>query len=178
MTNVERVLDAFGKKVVRNARGILNAKGKNTSGDLSSSLGFYLKVFPSGALDLSFVGAGYADIVDKGVQGSSGKPHPKKNKVLAPNSPYKYSTKQPPSNVIDKWAVRKGIGGIRDEKGRFLPRKSLVFSIARNIKLYGVEPSNFFTDAFYSAYKDLPKEFIKAYANDTQKFLKFVSKEL
>lgn len=171
MTNVERVLDAFGKKVVRNARGILNAKGKNTSGDLSSSLGFYLKVFPSGALDLSFVGAGYADIVDKGVQGS-------KSNSKAPKSPYKYSTKQPPSNVIDKWAVRKGIGGIRDEKGRFLPRKSLVFSIARNIKLYGVEPSNFFTDAFYSAYKDLPKEFIKAYANDTQKFLKFVSKEL
>ena len=34
MTNVERVLDAFGKKVVRNARGILNARGKNSSGDL------------------------------------------------------------------------------------------------------------------------------------------------
>lgn len=171
MTNVERVLDAFAKKVVRNARGILNAKGKNTSGDLSSSLGFYLKVFPSGAVDLSFVGAGYADIVDKGVQGS-------KSKSKAPKSPYKYTTKQPPSNVIDKWAVRKGIEGIRDEKGRFIPRKSLVFTIARNIKLYGVEPSNFFTDAFYTAYKDLPKEFIKAYANDTQKFLKFVSKEL
>tara|TARA_X000001388_G_scaffold15537_1_gene9324 strand:+ start:359 stop:874 length:516 start_codon:yes stop_codon:yes gene_type:complete len=171
MTNVERVLDAFGKKVVRNARGILNARGKNTSGDLSSSLGYYLKVFPSGALDLSFVGAGYADIVDKGVQGS-------KSKNKAPNSPYKYTTKQPPSNVIDKWAVRKGIEGIRDEKGRFIPRKSLVFTIARNIKLYGVEPSNFFTDAFYTAYKDLPTEFIKAYANDTQKFLKFVSKEL
>ncbi len=171
MTNVERVLDAFGKKVVRNARGILNARGKNSSGDLSSSLGYYLKVFPSGALDLSFVGAGYADIVDKGVQGS-------KSKNKAPNSPYKYTTKQPPSNVIDKWAVRKGIEGIRDEKGRFIPRKSLVFTIARNIKLYGVEPSNFFTDAFYTAYKDLPTEFIKAYANDTQKFLKFVSKEL
>ena len=171
MTNVERVLDAFGKKVVRNARGILNARGKNASGDLSSSLGYYLKVFPSGALDLSFVGAGYADIVDKGVQGS-------KSKNKAPNSPYKYTTKQPPSNVIDKWAVRKGIEGIRDEKGRFIPRKSLVFTIARNIKLYGVEPSNFFTDAFYTAYKDLPTEFIKAYANDTQKFLKFVSKEL
>tara|TARA_S200002703_G_scaffold66546_1_gene57699 strand:- start:664 stop:1179 length:516 start_codon:yes stop_codon:yes gene_type:complete len=171
MTNVERVLDAFGKKVVRNARGILNARGKNASGDLSSSLGYYLKVFPSGALDLSFVGAGYADIVDKGVQGS-------KSKNKAPNSPYKYTTKQPPSNVIDKWAVRKGIEGIRDEKGRFIPRKSLVFTIARNIKLYGVDPSNFFTDAFYTAYKDLPTEFIKAYANDTQKFLKFVSKEL
>lgn len=178
MTNVEKVLNAFGKKVVRNARGILNAKGKNATGDLSSSLGYYLKVFPSGALDMSFVAAGYADIVDKGVKGSSGKPHPKKNKVLAPKSPYKYSSKQPPTNVIDKWAVRKGLEGVRDEKGKFIPRKSLVFAIARNIKLYGVEPSNFFSDAFYTAYKDLPKQFIKAYASDTQKFLKFVTKEM
>lgn len=171
MTNVEKVLNAFGKKVVRNARGILNAKGKNATGDLSSSLGYYLKVFPSGALDMSFVAAGYADIVDKGVQGS-------KSNSKAPKSPYKYSSKQPPTNVIDKWAVRKGLEGVRDKKGKFIPRKSLVFAIARNIKLYGVEPSNFFNDAFYTAYKDLPKQFIKAYASDTQKFLKFVTKEM
>lgn len=171
MTNVEKVLDAFGKKVVRNARGILNTQGKNTTGDLSSSLGYYLKVYPSGALDMSFVASGYADIVDKGVQGSQ-------SNVKAPKSPYKYTNKQPPTSVIDKWAVRKGLEGIRDKKGRFIPRKSLVFGIARNIKLYGIKPSNFFSDAFYSAFSDLPKQFIKAYANDTQKFLKFVSKEL
>ena len=50
--------------------------------------------------------------------------------------------------------------------------------IARSVKLYGVKPSNFFTDAFNIAYRDLPKAFIKAYANDAQKFLQFVSKEI
>ena len=120
---------------------------------------------------MSFVAEGYAKYVDKGVKGS-------KSSAKAPNSPYKYTSKQPPSGVIDKWAVRKGLQGVRDEKGRFIKRKSLVFAIARSIKLYGVKPTNFFTDAFNVAYKDLPKEFIKAYANDTQQFLKFVSKEM
>ena len=171
MTNVDKVLDTFGRKVVQTARGILNAKGKNASGDLGSSLGYFIKVYPSGAIDMSFVAEGYAKFVDKGVKGS-------KSSAKAPNSPYKYTSKQPPSGVIDKWAVRKGLQGVRDEKGRFIKRKSLVFAIARSIKLYGVKPTNFFTDAFNVAYKDLPKEFIKAYANDTQQFLKFVSKEM
>jgi len=171
MSNVDKVLDTFGKKVVQTARGILNAKGRNASGDLGSSLGYFIKVYPSGAVDMSFVAEGYAKFVDKGVKGS-------KSSAKAPNSPYKYSNKQPPSGVTDKWAVRKGIQGVRDKKGRFIPRKSLVFSIARNIKLYGVKPSNFFTDAFNVAYRDLPKDFIKAYAQDTQQFLKFVSKEI
>lgn len=171
MSNVDKVLDTFGKKVVRTARGILNAKGKNASGDLGSSLGYFIKVYPSGAIDMSFVAEGYAKFVDKGVKGS-------KSSAKAPNSPYKYTTKQPPSGVIDKWVVRKGIQGARDEKGRFIKRKSLVYAMARSIKLYGVKPTNFFTDAFNVAYRDLPQEFIKAYANDTQQFLKFVSKEM
>lgn len=171
MSNVDKVLDTFGRKVVQTARGILNAKGKNASGDLGSSLGYFIKVYPSGAIDMSFVAEGYAKFVDKGVKGS-------KSSAKAPNSPYKYTSKQPPSGVVDKWAVRKGLQGVRDEKGRFIKRKSLVFAIARSIKLYGVKPTNFFTDAFNVAYKDLPKEFIKAYANDTQQFLKFVSKEM
>ena len=171
MSNVDKVLDTFGKKVVQTARGILNAKGKNASGDLGSSLGYFIKVYPSGAIDMSFVAEGYAKFVDKGVKGS-------KSSAKAPNSPYKYTNKQPPSGVIDKWVVRKGIQGARDEKGRFIKRKSLVYAMARSIKLYGVKPTNFFTDAFNVAHRDLPQEFIKAYANDTQQFLKFVSKEM
>jgi len=171
MLQSEKVLNAFGKKVVQSARGILNAKGKNASGDLGSSLGYVVHVYPSGAIEMDFVGAGYADLVDKGVQGSI-------SNAKAPRSPYKYTNKQPPSGVIDKWVVRKGLRSARDEKGRFIKRKSLVFMIARSVKLYGVKPSNFFTDAFNIAYRDLPKAFIKAYANDAQKFLQFVSKEI
>lgn len=171
MQQTEKVLNAFGNKVVNTARGILNAQGKNASGDLGSSLGYVVHVYDSGAIEMDFVAMGYADIVDKGARGS-------KSSAKAPRSPYKYTNKQPPSNVIDKWVVRKGLRSARDSKGRFIKRKSLVFLIAKSIKLYGVKPSNFFSDAFNIAYRDLPTQFIKAYANDAQKFLKFVSKEI
>ena len=169
--NVEKVFNAFGKKVVRTARGILNAKGSNTSGNLADSLGYQLKVYPSGAMEMQFLGAGYARIVDEGVRGS-------KSSAKAPKSPFKYTNKQPPSAVIDKWAVRKGIQGVRNEKGQFIKRKSLVFLIARNIKLYGVKPTNFFSDAINEELKHLPTNIARAYAQDAGKFIRTVTQQM
>ena len=99
-------------------------------------------------------------------------------KFMSDDDVYKYTNKMPPTRILDKWAVRKGISGIRNNKGQFVSRKSLIFVIARNIKLFGIKPSNFFTDAFNTAYKTLPRQFMQAYAKDAAKFLKFVSKEL
>ena len=46
--------------------------------------------------------------------------------------------KYPPLFAIDKWVRQKpGIQGIRDEKGRFISRKSLVFLMRRSIAQYG-----------------------------------------
>lgn len=168
--NVKKVFDLFGKKTVKTARGILNAQGKNASGDLSSSLGYYLNV-KDGVVELRFLGAPYADLVDKGVRGS-------KSSAKAPKSPYSYTTKQPPSNVIDKWVVRKGLSGARNDKGQFIKRKSLVFLIARSIKLYGVKPSNFFSDALNEGMRTLPKNVAKAYVKDAAAFIQTVTKEM
>tara|TARA_R110002073_G_scaffold116632_3_gene255081 strand:+ start:228 stop:746 length:519 start_codon:yes stop_codon:yes gene_type:complete len=168
--NVKKVFDLFGKKTVKTARGILNAQGKNASGDLSSSLGYYLNV-KEGVVELRFLGAPYADLVDKGVRGS-------KSSAKAPKSPYSYTTKQPPSNVIDKWVVRKGLSGARNDKGQFIKRKSLVFLIARSIKLYGVKPSNFFSDALNEGMRTLPKNVAKAYVKDAAAFIQTVTKEI
>ena len=166
--NLEKVFDAFGKKTVQTARGILNAKGKNTSGNLADSLGYHLKVYSSGALEMQFLAAGYAKFVDEGVSGTK-----KKYKT-----PYSYTNKQPPSGVIDKWVVRKGLKAARDEKGRFIKRKSLVFLIARSIKLYGVEPTHFFSDALNEGLNALPPQIARAYAKDAAKFLERVTQEI
>ena len=166
--NLEKVFDAFGKKTVQTARGILNAKGKNTSGNLADSLGYHLKVYPSGALEMQFLAAGYAKFVDEGVSGTK-----KKYKT-----PYSYTNKQPPSGVIDKWVVRKGLKAARDSKGRFIKRKSLVFLIARSIKLYGVEPTHFFSDALNEGLNALPPQIARAYAKDAAKFLERVTQEI
>ena len=147
------------------AKSILRNKGKNASGNLEDSIGYDLKVYPSGALELKFKAAEYATFVDKGVSGTRKRY----------NTDYKYTTKQPPSGVIDKWVVRKGIEAGRDEKGRFIKRKSLVFAIAKSIKLYGIEPTNFFTRAFNFGYKKLPVDVARAYAKDYAKFLRTVT---
>jgi len=56
--------------------------------------------------------------------------------------------KLPPVAPIDKWVRQKqSIRGIRDEKGRFLPRKSLVYLIRRSIGQYGYRGINFIDKA-------------------------------
>lgn len=168
--HVKKVFDIFATKVVETAKGILNATGKNTSGNLKDSLGYHLQV-KDGKVDLRFLGAPYASVVDEGIRGS-------KSSAKAPKSPFKYTSKQPPSGVIDKWVVRKGLKGARDEKGRFISRKSLVFLIARNIKLFGIKPTNFFTDAVNQGLKGLPRKFAQAYAMDSAAFIRTVTKEM
>ncbi|QDP51700.1 MAG: hypothetical protein Unbinned92contig1003_13 [Prokaryotic dsDNA virus sp.] len=171
----QKVLDTFAKKVIKDARSILRNK-KNT-GNLSDSLKYRLKVYDSGALDLNFEALDYFDFVDKGVQGNSGQAHPKRGK-LAPDSPYKYGNKMPPTKILDKWVVKKGLKAARDEKGKFIKRKSLVFAIAKSIQLYGLEATQFFTSPFNKHYKKLPQDVINAYAKDVSKFLKFATKDL
>ena len=163
--NTQKVFKAFAEKTTKMAKCILRRKGKNASGNLEDSIGYNLKVYPSGALELQFKAAEYAKFVDKGVSGT-------KKRY---NTPYKYTTKQPPSGVIDKWVVRKVIKAGRYDKGRFIKRKSYVFAIARSIKLYGIEPTNFFTRAFNFGYKKLPADIVKAYAKDYAKFLRTVT---
>ena len=171
--NTHKVFNLFGKKVVDTAKGILKAKGKNASGKLADSLSYDLHVYPSGALELSFKGAGYAKFVDKGVKGS-------KSSAKAPSSPYKFTGNKKTVNIgaIDKWVVRKGLKAARNEKGKFIKRKSLVGAIARSIYLYGIEPTNFFTGAVDKNIKTLPPQIAKAYANDAAKFIRTVTKDI
>ena len=139
--NIERYLNSFGKQVVNRAKGnIQKAKGGGTA--LEQSISFKVITDPDG-FKVQFYMADYGTFVDKGVSGNKKQQKFKdyKNKVIT--SPYKYTTKQPPSGVLDKWVVRKGIAP-RDEGGRFIKRKSLVFLIARKIKRDGIKGISFF----------------------------------
>jgi len=175
LERTEKLMRMFSDKVIRDAKRNLGDKG---SGKLAKSLDYDLKVYPSGALELNFKSEEYAKFVDKGVQGSTGKAHPKSNKVRAQGSPYKYTTKMPPTKALDKWVVRKGLKGTRDEKGKFTKRKSIVFGVARSIYLYGLPATKFFEKAFTNNYKKLPADFTKAYANDVMKFIKATAQQI
>ena len=80
--------------------------------------------------------------------------------------------------AIDKWVVRKGIKAGRNDKGQFIKRKSLVRAIARKIYLYGVKPSNYFSDALNVGLRTLPRKMAKAYVQDSAAFIRTVTKEM
>tara|TARA_R100001530_G_scaffold104917_1_gene73150 strand:- start:1970 stop:2506 length:537 start_codon:yes stop_codon:yes gene_type:complete len=140
--NVEKYLRHFAETIIKRGKQILNAKGK--AGKLSESLKYRLEATSKG-YNLIFKGADYATFVDKGVSGT--KTTRTFHNVFGKRerSPFKYTTKQPPASVLDKWIVKKGFGEIRDKKGRFISRKSLQFLLARSIKSKGLASSSFFS---------------------------------
>ena len=139
--NIERYLNSFGKQVVNRAKGNLQkAKGGGTA--LEGSIRFEV-VTDADGFSVQFFMSDYGTYVDKGVSGTKVKQKYKDYLGKVISSPYKYTTKQPPSRVLDKWVVKKGIAP-RDKKGRFLTRKTLTYLIARSIKRKGIKSLSFF----------------------------------
>ena len=159
LENVQKELNAFAKYVISQSRANLTRSKKNSSKQLYNSLDSDLKVSEN-SFSLSFLMEDYGVFQDKGVSGV-------KKKY---NTPYSYTTKMPPPSKMDKWIVRKGIAP-RDDKGKFISRKSLQFMIARSIFNNGIKPSLFFTKPFKKAFKNLDKDIVKAFKLDVEQLL-------
>jgi len=160
---LERYLNSFGKQVVNRAKGNLQkAKGGGTN--LEKSLSFKVVTSAEG-FSVQFYMDSYGTFVDKGVSGTDVRRSFKDYKGRTISSPYKYTTKQPPSRVLDKWIVKKGIAP-RDEKGRFMSRKSISFLIARSIKRKGIQGISFFQKPLMLGMKEFSSKFGKAIADD------------
>ena len=160
---VYKELQAYALNVISSAKA--NLQKNNNTGALADSLDYQiLDEFDWGGT-LNFYSLAYGKFIDQGVQGANPNKLPgpgidKQGKETkgakwyginkAPMSPYKFgSGKGKPGlrGAIDKWTITKGIPGIRDDKGRFIPRKSLVYLMTRSIYLSGLSPSYFFSDA-------------------------------
>jgi len=160
---LERYLNSFGKQVVNRAKGNLQkAKGGGTN--LEKSLSFKVVTSAEG-FSVQFYMDSYGTFVDKGVSGTYVSRSFKDYKGRTISSPYKYTTKQPPSRVLDKWIVKKGIAP-RDEKGRFMSRKSISFLIARSIKRKGIQGISFFQKPLMLGLKQFGKEMLGAVKDD------------
>ena len=165
LDNFKKALEVFRDKVVEESKKNLRKEGKG-GGALEKELkGGEVKVTDR-SLQFEIEMPYYGVFQDKGVSGT-------KKKY---NTPYSYKSKMPPPSKLDKWTVRKGIAP-RDEKGRFISRKSLQFAIARSIFYNGIKPSLFFTKPFEKYAKGLPKELEQAFALDTEAFLEFTTKQ-
>ncbi len=157
LKETQKALNAFGKYVVQQSRSNLTKNKKNSTKKLYDSLDYEVNV---GANDLSVIFSmeDYGKFQDLGVSGV-------KKKY---NTPYSYKDKMPPAKAFSDWVVRKGLEGIRDEKGRFIKRKSLQFLIARSIYTKGIKPSLFFTKPFEKAFERLPQELQEKFGIDLQ----------
>jgi hypothetical protein len=58
-----------------------------------------------------------------------------------------------PIDAIEKWIVNRKLLG-RDKKGRFIKRRSFAFAIQKNIKKFGIRPSNWYDVAIDSILED------------------------
>ena len=76
----------------------------------------------------------------------------------------------PPIGPIDKWVLQKaGMQGIRDAKGRFIKRKSLVYLIRRSIGLYGYGGNDF----IIKGYTEVAEEVFTLYGEAVAAFVQF-----
>ena len=136
MKKYKKALEKYANYVIQQSRSNLTRKKNNASKQLYNSLEYTIK-----GDKVSFLSEDYGSFIDKGVKGS------KSTYPESSASPFRYTTKQPPSSVFDKWSIRKGIAP-RDKKGRFVSRQSLNFLIARSIKNKGIRATLFFTKPF------------------------------
>tara|TARA_R100001480_G_scaffold117936_1_gene117343 strand:+ start:985 stop:1488 length:504 start_codon:yes stop_codon:yes gene_type:complete len=153
--NTEIAFKKFGKNVIHRAKFYLKRRKINTSLEtLSNSLGFNVKVYPSGALEMDFTAADYFKYVEEGRRPGS----------------------MPPPSAIAKWIKDKPIK-IRNAKGQYAQKteanvNSAAYGIAMHIKTYGIEPKWFFRDAFAMHHKRIAPEIVAAYGKDAAKMIK------
>jgi len=140
-THTKKALTFIGKRWRKNARTSLKMQDKVNTGALYNSM----KVFVGANKHAMYMNmtpkVDYWEYVDKGVQGASKNIFRKQSE-----SPFKFGSgrgKPGLRSAIDRWTVQKNISGTRDEKGRFVPRQSIVFAISRAIWHRGLKPTLF-----------------------------------
>ena len=173
--NIERYLNSFGKQVVNRAKaGLGKAKGGKTK--LSQTIRFEVKPNADGFV-VKFYMANYGTFLDKGVSGNKKKQSYKNYENQTESSPYSYTTKQPPADILAKWISKKGIKG-RDMgytkkdgtkvkgSGRYITNLSLAFIFARKIKRDGLKSLSFFQKPLGLGMKQFGKDLLGAITTD------------
>jgi hypothetical protein len=162
--NVENYLNSFGKQVVNRAKANLG-KAKGGSTKLAQTIRFEVKPDSDGFV-VKFYMADYGAFLDKGVSGNKKKQSYKNYENQTESSPYSYTTKQPPPDILAKWISKKGLKGRDKKTGRFISHKSLAFIIGRKIKRDGIPSLSFFQKPLGLGMKQFGKDLLGAITTD------------
>jgi len=171
-----KYLNDFAKYVIQQSRSNLTKGNKANTKALYNSLNSEINV-SANSFRLEFLMEDYGMFVDQGVKGSDPSKVSKNAKITgqqAPNSPYSFKTKRPPSKFLEQWAKQKNFR-LRDKKGKFSKGdfKTIGIILAKNIWARGIKPSLFFTRPFEAAFNNLPDELVQAYGLDVEQFLQY-----
>jgi hypothetical protein len=155
----KKALDKFGKDVVIRAATLLQTRKRGfDTGKLFKSLDHDIQV-AANSISLKFKMEEYGLAIDQG----RGKTKNSGSGVLFPK--------------ILAWVKRKGLRP-RNSKGQFAAwrnkeqqQRGIAFVVTRKIHRFGYKGNNFFTDAFESQFKKLPKKIEKTFALDVERFL-------
>ena len=162
--NIEKYLNSFGKQVVNRAKANLG-KAKGGSTKLATTIKFEVVPDADGFV-VKFYMADYGAFLDKGVSGNKKKQSYKNYENKMQSSPYSYTTKQPPADILSKWIKKKGIKGRDKKTGRFITNMSLAFIIGRKIKRDGIKSLSFFQKPLGLGLKQFGKDLLGAITTD------------
>lgn len=119
MDNIKKAMEELGEETVKELIKQLIKADKKATGQLIKSIDYRL-IEASNDFIVQIIDNGSLKWVDVG---------------------RRKGAKQPPMKALDKWVIARGIAP-RDKKGRFIPRESVKFLIARSIKRNGIKPTN------------------------------------
>ena len=170
--NLEKYLNSFGQYVVDEAQRNLYINKGSTA--LEKSIKFEVVPDATG-FTTRFKMYDYGEYLDKGVSGNKQKRSYTSYKDKVESSPYSYTTKGPPIDILSKWVKKKGLkpkgwGKGRDkDTGRYL--SGLAIYISHKIKTRGIPSLSFFQKPLGEGYKKLKKEMLKELKLDIQNYL-------
>jgi len=170
--NIENYLNLFANNVVKDSQRLLQSQKGNTA--LGKSIRAVVSPDPNG-FSVKFYMADYGTFLDKGVSGNKKKRSFTDYKFKNQSSPYSYTTKGPPIDILSKWIKKKGIkpkglGRGRDKKtGQFL--SGFAYLISKKIKREGIPSLSFFQKPLGLWYDKLQDDFLKEFKKDVTSYI-------
>ena len=170
--NLERFLESFGGKVVEQAKKRLKQKKGNTA--LGDSIRFEVKADVNG-FSTKFFMEDYGTYLDKGVSGNKTPQSFTNYKEQNQSSPYSYTTKGPPIDILSKWIKRKGIKpkglgrGRSKNTGQYI--SGFAYLISRKIKREGIKSLSFFQIPLGIGLKKVKDKMLKELKLDIETYL-------
>ncbi len=170
--NLENYLNSFANQVVKESKGILKRDKGSTA--LAGSIKAQVNIEPQG-YSVKFYMYDYGTFLDKGVSGNKKKRSFINYKGKNESSPYSYTTKGPPIDILSKWIKKKGIKGHGVAKGRSKKTGQFIsgfaYLISKKIKREGIKSLSFFQKPLGMEYAKLGENILKEFKKDIQLYI-------